>query len=128
MVNVTMDQIIAFRNSGNIFNDATLPLKVAYKLNKLKKAVEAEGEFYSNKFQEIVDNYAKKDEEGNVVFSEDNSQIMIQDGKIEECNQALNDLQELTVEIDNCNLTIEDFGDDVECTPEELEALMPFLS
>ena len=128
MVNVTMDQIIAFRNSGNIFSDATLPLKVAYKLNKLKKAVEAEGEFYTNKFQEIVDNYAKKDENGEVVFSEDNSQIMIQDGKIEECNQALNDLQELTVEIDNCNLTIDDFGDDVECTPEELEALMPFLS
>ena len=128
MVNVTMDQIIAFRNSGNIFGDATLPLKVAYKLNKLKKAVEAEGEFYTNKFQEIVDNYAKKDENGEVVFSEDGSQIMIQDGKIEECNQALNDLQELTVEIDNCNLTIDDFGDDVECTPEELEALMPFLS
>ena len=128
MVNVTMDQIIAFRNAGDIFGDYKLPLKVAYKLNKLKKAVETEGEFYTNKFQEIVDNYAKKDENGQVVFSEDGNQIMIQDGKIEECNQALADLQELTVEIDNCNLTIEDFGEDVECTPEDLEALMPFLN
>lgn len=128
MVNVTMDQVIAFRNAGNIFEDYKLPLKVAYKLNKLKKAVEAEGEFYSNKFQEIVDTYAKKDENGDIVFSEDGNQIMIEDGKVEECNQALADLQELTVEIDNCNLTIEDFGDDVECTPEDLEALMPFLA
>ena len=128
MVNVTMDQVIAFRNAGDIFGDYRLPLKVAYKLNKLKKAVEAEGEFYSNKFQEIVDTYAKKDENGDIVFSEDGSQIMIEDGKVEECNQALADLQELTVEIDNCNLTIEDFGDDVECTPEDLEALMPFLA
>ena len=128
MVSVTMDQIIAFRNAGDIFGDYKLPLKVAYKLNKLKKAVETEGEFYSNKFQEIVDTYAKKDENGQIVFSEDGNQIMIQDGKIDECNQALNDLQELTVEIDNCNLTIEDFGEDVECTPEDLEALMPFLS
>ena len=128
MVNVTMDQIIAFRNSGDIFANASLPLKVAYKLNKLKKAVEAEGEFYVNKFQEIVDEYAKKDENGQVVFSEDGNQIMIQDGKIAECNQALSDLQELTVEIDNCNLTIDDFGDDIECTPDELDALMPFLS
>ena len=47
---------------------------------------------------------------------------------VEECNKALNDLQELTVEVDNCNLTIDDFGDDIQCTPEELEALMPFLS
>jgi len=128
MVNVTMDQIIAFRNNGDIFANATLPLKVAYKLNKLKKAVEAEGEFYTNKFHEIVDTYAKKDENGEVVFSEDGNQIMIQDGKVEECNNALSDLQELTVEVDNCNLTIDDFGDDIECTPEELEALMPFLS
>lgn len=128
MVNVTMDQIIAFRNAGDIFGDYKLPLKVAYKLNKLKKAVEVEGEFYSNKFQEIVDTYAKKDENGQIVFSDDGNQIMIQDGKIEECNQALEDLQALTVEIDNCNLTIDDFGDDIECTPEDLEALMPFLN
>lgn len=128
MVNVTMDQIIAFRNAGDIFGDYKLPLKVAYKLNKLKKAIEVEGEFYSNKFQEIVDIYAKKDDNGQIVFSDDGNQIMIQDGKIEECNQALEDLQTLTVEIDNCNLTIDDFGEDIECTPEDLEALMPFLN
>jgi peptidase E len=123
-----MDQIIAFRNNGDFFANASLPLKVAYKLNKLKKAVEAEGEFYSNKFQEIVDTYAKKDENGNIVFSDDGNQIMIKEGMVDECNQALEDLQSLTVEIDNCNLTIDDFGDNIECTPEELEALMPFLS
>ena len=128
MVNVTMDQIIAFRNNGDFFANASLPLKVAYKLNKLKKAVEAEGEFYSNKFQEIVDTYAKKDENGNIVFSDDGNQIMIKEGMVDECNQVLEDLQSLTVEIDNCNLTIDDFGDNIECTPEELEALMPFLS
>ena len=128
MVNVTMDQIIAFRNAGDIFADYKLPLKVAYKLNKLKKAIEVEGEFYGSKFQEIVDTYAKKDENGQVVFSDDGNQIMIQDGKVEKCNQALEDLQTLTVEIDNCNLTIDDFGDDIQCTPEDLEALMPFLN
>ena len=128
MVNVTMDQIIAFRNNGDFFANASLPLKIAYKLNKLKKAVEAEGEFYSNKFQEIVDTYAKKDENGNIVFSDDGNQIMIKEGMVDECNQALEDLQFLTVEIDNCNLTIDDFGDNIECTPEELEALMPFLN
>lgn len=128
MINVTMDQIIAFRNNGEFFADKALPLKVAYKLNKLKKAVEENGEFYSTKFQEIVDTYAKKDENGEIVFSEDGSQIMIQDGKIDECNEALEDLQNLTVEIDNFNLSIDDFGENLECTPDELEALMPFLN
>jgi len=127
MVNVTMDQIIAFRNNGNFFAGTSLPLKGAYKINKIKKAVEKESEFYQEKFQEIVDQYAQKDENGEVVFSEDGNQIMIKDGLVEECNKALNDLQELEVEVDNYGLTLDDLGEDVECTPEELEALMPFM-
>ena len=128
MVNVTMDQIIAFRNAREIFNGTNLPLKVAYKLNKIKKAVEENGEFYATKFQEIIDTYAKKDEKGNLVFSDNGEQIMIQDDKIEECNKALEELQTLTVEIENYNLSIDDFGENIECTPEDLEVLMPFLS
>ena len=127
MITVTMDQLIAFRNNGDFFSGTSLPLKGAYKLNKIKKAVEKEGEFYTDKFQEIVDTYAKKDDEGNLVFSEDGNQIMIKDGMVEECNKALADLQELEVEIDNYGLTLDDLGEDVECTPEELEALMPFM-
>ena len=127
MVKVTMDQIIDFRNSGDIFGNTTLPLKGAYKLNKIKKAVEKESEFYSDKFQEIVDTYAKHDDDGNLVFSEDGSQIMIKDGMVDECNQALADLQELEVQIENYGLTLEDLGDELECTPDELEALMPFM-
>lgn len=92
MATVTMEQLINFRANGDFFANANLPLKGAYKLNKIRKAVDKESEFYSEKFQEIVNTYAKKDEEGNVVFSEDGGQILIQDDKIIECNQALEDL------------------------------------
>ena len=127
MITVTMDQLIAFRNNGDIFSDTVLPLKGAYKLNKIKKAIEKESEFYTEKFQEIVNKYAKHDDNGNLVFSEDGNQIMIKDGMVEECNQALEDLQNLEVQIENYGLTLNDLGEDVECTPEQLEALMPFM-
>ena len=127
MVKVTMDQIIAFRNNGDFFSGTTLPLKGAYKINKIKKAVEKESEFYQEKFQEIVDKYARKDDKGEIVFSEDGNQIMIKDGMVDECNSDLEDLQNLEVEIETYNLTLDDLGEDVECTPEELEALMPFM-
>lgn len=127
MVTVTMDQLIAFRSNGDFFSNTTLPLKGAYKLNKIKKAVEKENEFYVEKFQEIVDKYAKHDDNGNLVYSEDGNQIMIKDGMVEECNKALEDLQNLEVQIENYGLTLEDLGNDIECTPEELEALMPFI-
>lgn len=122
-----MDQLIAFRNNGDFFAGTTLPLKGAYKLNKIKKAVEKENEFYIEKFQEIVNKYAKTDENGNLVYSDDGNQIMIKDGMVDECNKALDDLQNLEVQIENYGLTLEDLGDDVECTPDELEALMPFM-
>ena len=128
MVNVTMEQIIAFRNNGDFFAGTSLPLKGAYKINKIKKAVEKESEFYREKFQEIVDQYAQKDENGEVVFSDDGNQIMIKEGMVEECNKTLEDLQGLEIEIDNYGLTLDDLGEDAECTPEELEALMPFMN
>ena len=128
MVKITMEQIIDFRNSGDFFGSAALPLKGAYKLNKIRKNVEKEADFYSDKFQEIVDTYAKKDEEGNVVFSKDGNQIMIIEDKIQECNEKLADLQNLEVEIDNYDLKLEDLGEDLSCSPDELEALMPFFS
>ena len=127
MATVTMDQLIAFRNNGDFFSGATLPLKGAYKLNKIKKAVEKESEFYQEKFQEIVDTYAKKDENDNIIFSEDGNQIMIKDGMVDECNKALEDLQSLEVEVETFGLTLEDLGENIECTPDELEALMPFM-
>ena len=122
-----MDQLIAFRNNGDFFAGTTLPLKGAYKLNKIKKAIEKENEFYVEKFQEIVNKYAKTDENGNLVYSDDGNQIMIKDGMVDECNKALDDLQSLEIQIENYGLTLEDLGDDVECTPDELEALMPFM-
>ena len=127
MAKVTMDQIIAFRNNGDFFSGTTLPLKGAYKINKIKKAVEKESEFYQEKFQEIVDKYARKDDKGEIVFSEDGNQIMIKDGMVDECNSDLEDLQNLEIEIETYNLALDDLGEDVECTPEELEALMPFI-
>ena len=127
MVNVTMDQIIAFRNNGDFFSNTTLPLKGAYKLNKIKKAVEKEGEFYTEKFQEIVEQYAKHDENGQLVFSDDGNQILIKDGMVDECNKALEDLQSLEVQVETYGLTLDDLGENLECTPDELEALMPFM-
>lgn len=128
MAQVTMEQLMDFRNSDDFFGTTVIPLKGAYKINKIKKAVEQEAEFYSTKFQEIVDKYAQKDETGQVKFSEDGDQILIQEDKIAECNQALEDLQNMTVEIDNLNLTLADLGDNLQCTPEQLEALMPFVT
>ena len=128
MITVTMQQALDFRKAYNFFNEIKLPLKAAYKLTKIKQAVEKETEYYGEKFQEIVDTYAKKDENGNLMYNEDGNQILIKDGMVMECNQKLEELHNLEIGIENYNLTIEDLGEGIEVTTEDLDALMPFFS
>ena len=127
MVKVTMSQVLSLRQNIGFFLSQKLPLPVAYKLNKINNAADKEADFYQEKFNEIVEKYAKKDEEGNIVFSEDGEQIMIKDDLIAECNDALEELMDLEVEIDNLGLTIDAFGDNIECTATEIDAIVPFL-
>lgn len=127
MITVTMDQVVNFNRNIDFFNNVNLPLKGAYKINKIRKALEKEGDFYAEEFRKIINEYAKKDENGDIVFNEDGTEIMIQEDLLEKCNKDLENLQNLEVEVDNYNLTIEDLGENLECTPDQLEALMPFM-
>ena len=122
-----MNQAVDFSKNIEFFSSANLPLKGAYKINKIRKALDKETDFYSEKFREIIDEYSKKDENGNIVFSEDGNEIIIKEESLEECNKALEDLYNLEVEVDNYNLKLEDLGEDFECTPDQLEVLMPFM-
>lgn len=127
MITVTMEQVIEFGRNIDFFSNTNLPLKGAYKLNKIRKALEKDTDFYTEKFGEILDEYAKKDDNGELVFNESGSEIMIKDNKIEECNEAIENLQNLEVQVENYNLSIEDLGDGFECTPDQLNSLMPFM-
>jgi uncharacterized metal-binding protein len=128
MITVTMQQALDFRKAYIYFNGIKLPLKAAYKLTKIKQAIEKETEYYGQKFQEIVDTYAQKDDNGNLKYNEDGTQIMIKDGMVMECNQKLEELHNLEIGIENYNLTIDDLGEGIEVTVDDLDALMPFLS
>lgn len=127
MITVTMEQVIEFGRNIDFFSNTNLPLKGAYKLNKIRKALEKDTDFYTEKFGEILDEYAKKDDNGELVINESGSEIMIKDNKIEECNEAIENLQNLEVQVENYNLSIEDLGEGLECTPDQLNSLMPFM-
>lgn len=124
---ITMNQLIKFYQENGIFSNKVLPLKGAFKLNRIKKDIEKDFTFYQEKFKEILEKYAQRDEAGNIKFSDDGEQILIKEGLITECSKELEDLNSMEIEIDNYDFNIEELGD-IDCTPEELEILMPFLS
>lgn len=124
---ITMNQLIKFYQENGIFSNKVLPLKGAFKLNRIKKDIEKDFTFYQEKFKEILEKYAQRDEAGNIKFSDNGEKILIKEGLITECSKELEDLNSMEIEIDNYDFNIEELGD-IDCTPEELEILMPFLS
>ena len=100
--------------------EKNLPFSLAY---KLKEAVNKELEFYRNSMTKLVDEYAEK-ENGQPVFLE-NGDIKIIPEKITECQQRINELQNVEITIDVSFTPAE--LEPLEMSIKDLQNLMPFI-
>jgi hypothetical protein len=115
---------------GYFYNEvktAKLSFKVLYKLSTLSKAIEEKTAFYREKFQEILQEYGEKDENGNLVPTDDGNGIKIKIETQQECFSKINELQMLEVELPDIKFDIEDFGN-IELTMEIFQLITPFLN
>ena len=103
--------------------EKNLPFSLAYKLNKLAEAVNKELEFYRNSMAKLIDEYAEK-ENGQPVLLE-NGDIKIIPEKINECQQRINELQNVEITID-VSFTPEEL-EPLEMSIKDLQNLMPFI-
>ena len=103
-----MQQIIEFQKFYNNVKNIKLPLKTAYKLNKLFIQANEELSFYQQKFVEIINNFGKRDENGALVYSSDKTSIEIEETRRDECFQKIEELQNLEVDINGIDFTIEE--------------------
>lgn len=106
---------------------------LGYKLSKIKKAVAPHVEDFEESRQELVQEYAKKDEDGNPIPAQDtdgntlDGQVQIED--MQSLYSDLFDLGQEDVSFDlPVALAIEDFADeDVKLKGEVMEGLLPIL-
>ena len=91
-----IDKVAANRGLMEHVNDK-LPVFIAYKLMKLLKGLEEDVNFYRTKMSEIIDEYAEKDPNGQALQSQ-NGGVIIQNGKVDECNAKIKELEEMPVE------------------------------
>ena len=91
-----IDKVAANRVLMEHVNDK-LPVFIAYKLMKLLKGLEEDVNFYRTKMSEIIDEYAEKDPNGQALQSQ-NGGVIIQNGKVDECNGKIKELEEMPVE------------------------------
>ena len=127
---VTIEQILDFNGSVEEILEKPLNIKTAYKLAMIKRQTDEQTDFYQTSFFKILNEYGKKDENGElqrVKEGVNEGNVLIQEDKLEECNDALSDLMGLEVEINNYNLKLGDFGD-MEVSADDLATIIPFLS
>lgn len=91
-----IDKVAANRVLMEHVNDK-LPVFIAYKLMKLLKGLEEDVNFYRKKMSEIIDEYAEKDPNGQALQSQ-NGSVIIQNGKVDECNSKIKELEDIQVE------------------------------
>lgn len=109
----------------------TLPVSLAYKVNKLAKLVQPEIEFYYQQLNAIISEYAERDSDGKFVTTGPQS-IKIQEDKLSECEQKLDELGKISVATDVRLLTIDDLDKlstaGFTLTPLEIEAFSIFIA
>lgn len=121
-----LQTILNFSQFYSLTTSHKLPIKVAYKLSRLAAAIETEVIFYQTKFREILNEYCLVDDNGNYVPTDDGQGFKIHPGKEVECNQAMEDLHTLEIELPDITFNIDEF-DGLELRIQDLNGIMPFI-
>lgn len=123
---LTMNQGLDIQGLMLRLKNEKIPLKTAYKFNKLLNVLEKELSFYQEKINEIISNYSQKDEDGNPILSEDKTSVQIVKDKIEECQKKMEELSNIEFEINDISFTLDEL-ENIDLTVLEVRSLMPLI-
>lgn len=121
-----MYQIIPFENFYTRIKSCVLPIKISYKFSKLARAIEQEKIFYQSKVQEIIEEYGERDENDELKLTDDKTAFLIKEDKVLECQQKMNELSELEIDIEEIKFSIDDL-EGLTLSPQEMDILIPFI-
>ena len=124
---ITMLNILELNGFYNNIKNKKLPFQVAYKFSKIIRLIQGDVEFFEKEMDKLLNEYGKRDETGQFIFTENNKGIVIQEEYIDKCNKKMNELYHLPITIEgDISFTVEELGF-LDMTPQEISVLMPFI-
>lgn len=121
-----MYQILELQRFYNSIKDKKMPLKVAYRLNKLITKANNEIAFYQEKMQAIAQEYGEKDITGQLILTEDGQAVKIREGCEQICEKRISELTNLDIQIDGVTFTLDEL-DSLDISISDMNCLMPFI-
>lgn len=103
-----------------------LPFKTSYKIALLSNEIQKHIDFYQESFRNLLVEYGKKDENGNIIPTDDGQGVLLAEETMNEAYAKLAELRELDVELSDTKFSLDDF-DNIEISPEEMMIIMPFI-
>jgi hypothetical protein len=108
------------------FNDQKLPIRLSYKIMKIVSGLETELDFYKRELQNIIQDCGEHDEEGNLIYTDDNQNIKLQQDKVEEFNERYFELINMDIDFKQFNFKLAEL-ENLELTPKDLYILNNFI-
>ena len=104
----------------------TMSIRLAYKFNQIENLCKEKVEFFNNSLASIITKYCEKNEDGQPLSTDNGKTVQIKKDCIEVCNNELQELNNLEVEIPDYQISIDDL-ESLSLTLKEVNILMPFL-
>lgn len=122
-----MSELLQLNQLQQNITNKKMPIKITYKFTRHFKEVQEQVDFFNNTVQNLINQYGKKDENGDFILTENKNGVMIQEDKFNECMNKIDELNDLDIELTyNPTFTIEEL-DGLDLTISELNSLMPFI-
>ena len=125
MIELTVQDMIDSIPTLRDLSNKQLKSKVAFRVARLLREVQAESETFETARINLVKLYAAKDENGEIKTDE-NGNTYIEQDKIEEFNKELRDLLDNTITINGDKLSLDDLSDET-FTPQQMLSFSAFL-
>ena len=119
-------EIKNLNNTIQILLPLQLKMPFAYEVACIAREVRENDMMISTMRQEIIERYAKRDENGHVIVNSENGTVDVDEGKISELNKELDGLFNREIELESNKIKLDDIKD-LDLTVGQIEALIPLI-
>ena len=108
------------------FTEQNLPIKLSYKLMKVISGLEQESNFFRKEMENLIDTYAEKDENNQLIYTDNGEGIKLKEESQSEFSKKYKELIEMSVEVPSIYFNLDELSN-LELTPKDLYLINFFI-
>ena len=121
-----MSDVIKLNKLYDKIKTLSLSISTTYKFSKLFASIQEEANFYGAQWNQLIQEYGQKDENGQYILSDNNEQVQIATENVPIVKQKLGELLNLEVDVPDTSFNLDEL-ESVNLSVEEFSYLLPFI-